>query len=247
MGLSLSIGVSPTKWWGAAQSFNPLDLVPALWLDASDTSTITESSGAVSEWRDRSGNARHFSQGTAANQPTTGSVTLNGRNTLQFTGDDWMSVSGHNFDAAAAGITLFGVVRTDVFPLSGNLIIMAQGDGPSVGRQFLEVNASGYATRIANGVQATVTPTLPGTWVVMRVTMAAGIGQTATLTRNNSVSATATSTMGSSTGTLYLGSTKTITNLFTGVIAELVIFGRVLNASEILSMQNYLNGKWVVY
>ncbi len=68
------------------QPFSPLDLSPALWLDASDATTITASSGAVSEWRDKSGNARHATQATAAAQPTTGTATLNGLNVIDFDG-----------------------------------------------------------------------------------------------------------------------------------------------------------------
>ena len=42
----------------------------ALWLDASDSTTITHNSNAVTQWRDKSGNNNHANQATAANQPT---------------------------------------------------------------------------------------------------------------------------------------------------------------------------------
>ena len=42
----------------------------ALWLDASDASTITSTGGLVSEWRDKSGNSRHATQATSAYQPS---------------------------------------------------------------------------------------------------------------------------------------------------------------------------------
>ena len=80
----------PPNPWAPPPSWSPLDLSPALWLDASDTSTITASSGSVSEWRDKSGNARHVSQGTAASQPTTGTATQNGKNVLSFDGGDFL-------------------------------------------------------------------------------------------------------------------------------------------------------------
>jgi hypothetical protein len=41
-----------------------------LWLDAADTSTITHSSNAVSEWNDKSGNEFNLSQSTSGSQPT---------------------------------------------------------------------------------------------------------------------------------------------------------------------------------
>ena len=49
--------------------WTPADTTTALWLDAADASTITESGGAVSQWDDKSGNSYHVSQATAANQP----------------------------------------------------------------------------------------------------------------------------------------------------------------------------------
>jgi len=42
----------------------------ALWLDASDSSTITESGGSVSQWDDKSGNGNHITQGNVFLQPT---------------------------------------------------------------------------------------------------------------------------------------------------------------------------------
>ena len=41
----------------------------SLWLDATDASTLTVVNNAVSEWRDKTGNNRHPSQGTASIQP----------------------------------------------------------------------------------------------------------------------------------------------------------------------------------
>jgi len=68
------------------QSFDLLALSPVIWLDASDSSTITLVSGAVSEWRDKSGNNRHASQGTSANRPVMS--TLNGKSVLSFDGSN---------------------------------------------------------------------------------------------------------------------------------------------------------------
>ncbi len=42
----------------------------ALWLDASDASSITSSGGLVSQWNDKSGNNRHATQSTAGSRPS---------------------------------------------------------------------------------------------------------------------------------------------------------------------------------
>jgi len=46
-----------------AEAWTPAEIDTELWLDASDAGTVTQSSGAVSQWNDKSGNARHVSQG----------------------------------------------------------------------------------------------------------------------------------------------------------------------------------------
>jgi hypothetical protein len=60
--------------------WTPAEINTEAWYDASDSDTITESGGAVSEWRDKSGSLRHISQGTGSAQPTLGTdvVQFNG-------------------------------------------------------------------------------------------------------------------------------------------------------------------------
>lgn len=56
-----------------------------LWLDAADPATITLVSGKSSQWDDKSGNARHATQGTDAARPTLKSAHQNGLDVLGFT------------------------------------------------------------------------------------------------------------------------------------------------------------------
>lgn len=75
-------------------AFSPSDLPGlAAWYDASNAASITSSGGAVSQWNDLSGNGWHLTQGTGSNQPTTGTRTVNGLNTLDFDGGDFLSSS----------------------------------------------------------------------------------------------------------------------------------------------------------
>jgi hypothetical protein len=85
-------------------------LVPAvvsnadLWLDAADLSTITESSGSVSQW-DNKGSLGNFTQATGALQPTTGVSTLNGLNVLDFAGDYLTGVNTNEWKFLHDGTT----------------------------------------------------------------------------------------------------------------------------------------------
>lgn len=63
-------------------AFVPTNLAGlSLWLDASDASTITlDVSNNISQWSDKSGNARHAVQGSALLRPAWGTQTQNGKN-----------------------------------------------------------------------------------------------------------------------------------------------------------------------
>ena len=64
------------------KTFSPSDLSNNnLWLDASDSASITHSSNAVSQWNDKSGNNYHATA-PSGGEPTTGSASINGKNVL---------------------------------------------------------------------------------------------------------------------------------------------------------------------
>jgi hypothetical protein len=60
-----------------ANQFSPMSLGnSAWWLDASDQSTISLSSNKVTQWTDKSGNNRNFTQSDDAKRPTYSSNTI---------------------------------------------------------------------------------------------------------------------------------------------------------------------------
>ncbi len=69
-------------------SWTPSRITTALWLDAADASTITLNGSTVSQWNDKSGNSRNFSQATAGNQPLYSINALNGKNVVNFVSSD---------------------------------------------------------------------------------------------------------------------------------------------------------------
>lgn len=58
------------------------------WYDAADTSSISVSGTAVTQWNDKSGNGYNVTQGTATNRPASGVSTLNTLNVIDFDGVD---------------------------------------------------------------------------------------------------------------------------------------------------------------
>ena len=58
----------------------------SLWLDADESTTVTHSSNAVSQWSDKSGSGNDATQSTAANKPALTESGLNGKPVITFDG-----------------------------------------------------------------------------------------------------------------------------------------------------------------
>lgn len=72
-----------------APAFSPLSLTGLkLWLDATDSSSITLNGGNVSEWADKSPEGNDATQGVAAEQPLYQSNSINGLSAVVFDGSD---------------------------------------------------------------------------------------------------------------------------------------------------------------
>lgn len=78
------------------------DLTLAAWHDAADFSTLTTSSGRVSQWSDKSGNNRHQKQSTSGSQPLLELDGFNALPTLYF--DGARSLATWNGSAGDAGL-----------------------------------------------------------------------------------------------------------------------------------------------
>jgi len=80
------------------------------WYDASDSSTITDSSGAVSQWDDKGPGQFNLTQGTGANQPTTNATTMGGKNVITSDGGDFMDNASVPYNSTGTWVI---VHRTD--------------------------------------------------------------------------------------------------------------------------------------
>jgi hypothetical protein len=91
--------LSPRTLRPASSGFNPRQISGlALWLDASDSSTLfqnsdgtapaTATSDPVGYWGDKSGNGRHLTQGIAASRPTLNLTGISSKPCLNFDGTD---------------------------------------------------------------------------------------------------------------------------------------------------------------
>ena len=103
-----------------------LGLGLVLWLDASDSSSITLNGSNVSQWNDKSGNNNHVLQSVEANQPSYEIAGLNNRPALNFT-NNVMSTNTNPFgstinDAFVAVVHKIDSIQSGtLFSLSGSV------------------------------------------------------------------------------------------------------------------------------
>lgn len=231
--------------FGAAP-FSPLDLSPVLWLDASDTSSIVESGGAVSQWTDKSGNGNHATQGTGALQPTTNSRTLNSLNTIDFTAEVLELPSALHSVSAGAN-TMFVVFEYDGLTTVSSRVVQGtinSGGNTRYGFMLNEtgndrydwVNASSYSvisdlTTGVDNVAHLMTAYRDGT--------------------DTSIQIDANTPVTGSTGSditptqLVIGAKNYAADSpFNGAICEIILVGSKSSALEISQTQAYLNSRW---
>ena len=225
----------------------------ALWLDASDVASITkDGSNKVSQWSDKSGNAKHAVQATGANQPTYNATGFGG-----LPGIDWGAGAVAAMRLVTPNIaigrhTMFAVVRGDAG--SGNVLLHG-----TIGN-FSEIfcfHSGLYSIGVAraniftgklftnwlrDGVRRIVSVTYDGTCeghVARRngVEMQEGL----TVADPGTDVVTEPTYIGNADGTWYGN------NPMAGVIAEIVVFDRCLGDGERFMVEQYLSRKWLVY
>lgn len=233
----------------SALNFTPLHFAPSLWLDAADTSTITSVSQGVSEWRDKSGNARHFSQANSLTRPLTANRFVNNLNTIDFNGvDDRLFRTSISLVHPTLGTyTAFAVVLPDI--VSSQHQILNGDDDPIRTPQFLRFstnNLESIRIQDLSGTINTVTATLSATAGV--AVLVASRLDTATLQvfSDGRSSTPLTATNGASTALAMhdIGSYNTLTGFFNGLICEVIAYPYALTNGQLQVVQNYLRTKW---
>lgn len=223
----------------ASQSFSPPDISNlALWLDASDSSTITQSGGSVSLWADKSGNGYNASQATGASQPQTGVSTINGNNALTFNG------SSSFFSVAPA---LRNIIRNS--PETTALVYRTNAVSNQI--QFA-MNIGGTSVKTMR-VQNSATYSASGSGPALAVSVTIDTNAHIAGFRRNGVNrmtyhdaATATDTNGVDSNydnAIYVGRGAT-GNYHSGELAEIILYNKALSDAEKLQLDTYLKSKW---
>jgi len=243
----------------ASALFSPLTVANCeLWLDASDSSSVTLTSGAVSQWNDLSGNNRHATQGTANNRPAY-SATVNGRNVITFDGVNDCLFSGLASSAITGYVTMFCVCRpSSSWTASGTAnykspLMARNADGSAAwgltfyfdqslgaGRLALNIMWRGAGYNYSGGSKVDL-----GT-----VSLLCGRLSSSDSDRRNCGSSNAwpnsytAGTGGASNRFLTIGADDNQLRYWTDYVCEVLVYSRSLTTAEVLSIESYLIGKW---
>jgi hypothetical protein len=237
----VTAGTSQTLLLSGSTPWTPAQIACAAWYDAADASTITASSGAVSQWSDKSGNGKHLAQNTAANRPTTGSRTLNGLNVIDFDGTS-DQLTNSVFSVNTLNVSIFSVQQHDVTnvqymtawaiaratPAEGQLLHASSGSYFSLGNRLPENNAVFYQE---NTKVECLSYVKTGDMSQQAWTNGVVIGQ------NN----TAVTTY--DTQNLALGS-RFSANYLNGMISEFIVIPGAVSTSDRQKLEGYLAHKW---
>jgi len=222
-----------------------------LWLDGEDLSNITQSGGSVSQWSDKSGNSRHFTQSTGANQPTTGTRRLNNRNVIDFDGENDVmfcpsSEGLFNYFHNATGGTAFFVGVRD----SGNGMMFGNSTTTSAvgvytdlsGSMLISNGNSGYPR--ASSATGISIPTNTGFQTAYKFQTNAVVADRVKASLNGG------SFVGTNSENSFLNSDNASNPMilangsYNGAIAEIIFYSGILSAGNITSTVNYLTAKW---
>jgi hypothetical protein len=231
---NLILTVAPEKPLFETEPFGPSTLPSLkLWLDASDTASITHSSNAVSQWNDKSGNNNHAAQASAGDKPTYSNTAMSGKPGLDFDNDK-LSIPAIDM----VGKTLLAVIQPDISTtqqiLSHSSINVQLRLSSSNQLQYaaaspLYTNGTASTGTIANNQISIVSFTLDNTL---------GFSINGTF-QNSGVN------KGNSGSSIYnqLGTNGASAERFNGKMGEVLIMGSV-SSTEREKVEGYLAHKW---
>ena len=218
----------------------------SLWLDANDASTFTYSSGSVvSQWNDKSGNSRNFSQSTVSLQPSRLTNTQNGKAVVNFgTPTDYKWLSKTAFGWAESSFTVFLVIKPNTGGYFQNIFSSDTLYGTS-----LAITATGNYYSVFNTGAAAYPSNLAYTTSNADVTTWKSSGQSggsiAVYLRKNGVAASSVINAGytNQNTKATLGAANS-TEPFLGYVCEVLVYPSQLSSTDIETNETYLKNKW---
>jgi hypothetical protein len=234
--------------------WTPANATTALWLDGADASTLYDATsggslvaadGAVARWEDKSGNARHVTQGTLGSRPARKTSIQNGRDVLRFDGSaDWLETTFASFGTSYSLVLV--ALSTNVTPNSVIFGCRSNSSSapinPNIG-YVTGLSATIIRDDLSNSSSSSISGLTNNQFNLYGVDRS---GNSALAYRDGTAaSSQVTGTIGTTTtnrttiGGAYPG-TNTVANFHNGDVAE-VVFGLLADRQRI---EGYLAHKW---
>ncbi len=236
-------GIALTPCRPMLVGFTPLNIPNiAAWFDASDTTSIAHVSNGVSQWNDKSGNLNHATQGTANYRPITNTVTVNGKNALDFDGsEDHLNMAAALYSLTAGANTTFTVYKSDNAGDATQRIWVGSNGTGRFQMQLLTTSV-GYlhsGTSTSGIVSKTVAR---DTNVHCVVGVRSGTSQS--IYQDGGTVATNTNATNSTLTSYTISGNNTSGVRFDGKFCEKIIYSRALTTAELNQVGAYLAAKW---
>ncbi len=223
-------------------TFSPTSITGcSLWLDGADATTLTQAGGTVSQWSDKSGNARHITQATTGNQPTYSSTS----NAVVFTGNQYLNIP----TALAATTPVYNIFVVERRASANVMFFIGQYNAMTGNTALIlgynATNVSHHTTAHITDCQVTI-PSYAGASEPTKLNRYSYTGSTrstsingGSLSTSQSFSATLTTwtnpNVGIGFGTIYG---------YIGNIHEIIFYNATLTNTQQQTIEGYLAQKW---
>lgn len=255
-GLGRIGGAQSSTLWTPASLTSP----PAAWWN--DSSTITDVSGVCSQWDDLSGNGYHWAQATLTARPAINASGLNGRRTLEFVSNDYMTGSGgvgaltQNRSVVAAWAVYQN--RSSSAAVR-NLFVASTGTGASTIRFALQTSRTSNTDKTTLGVRRqhadsfaslSATTSASTNWTIGAVRMDYANGDgfvdvNGTRPDASNLSLTSTGSTDNVAATATFLGCDLGTSVFADMnLAELIVVTAMPSSDEMDKIEGYLAHRW---
>jgi len=233
------------KW-----KYNALDIINnnfVMYLNAKDTDTIEDTSGAVDKWNDQTDFAVHVDQTTSSERPTTNASTQNGYNVIDF---DITNNEGLDYTISMPNLT--GSEDRTV------IMVINQNTGPTNDSQVFGSNGSNYIdtgvatgvdrVRLRQGATSLYTPLTSFPYGSYGLAVIEGTSASTKVWINGTNQLdSVTVAFSYGLGAFYVGNPSLTTRTFGGSMAILGVIDGTLLDYERQILEEYFNQQWAVY
>ena len=230
--------IDPSTLW------DPSQIISSIWLDASDTSTITHDANLISQWSDKSGNDNHATQSSNGSKPILNASDPDGKVIIDFDGiNDSLLAPTLNINQS---YSIYLVAKSNKTssgtPHDRDRDYLFDGIGPGQERTLIALNRSGKVDMYAYNSWANSSINTPtGYFVISAVcnTSSSSLALNGTNVTGLTIGAS------SFTNGLTIGANMSSTSDFLdGSIAEFLIIDETSSTSTRQRVEGYLAHKW---